>query len=144
MSTDGLTGVVVPSGHATSVEVAASAQLLDHLLDVRDVEAEVITRCATGDSGTRMDEMATVFQRTSTIDAPLQSVWERIASPEGINDEMRPWLSMSAPRGVGGRQAGFAVIAAPHRVGDHELDERRHNPENEQYREDGQHGIDRA
>ncbi|OJH33848.1 hypothetical protein [Cystobacter ferrugineus] len=48
-----------------------------------------------------MDEMATVFERTSTINAPLWSVWERIASPEGINDEMRPWLTMSAPRGTG-------------------------------------------
>jgi ligand-binding SRPBCC domain-containing protein len=48
-----------------------------------------------------MDETATVIERVSMINAPVRAVWERIASLEGINDEMRPWLMMSAPRGAG-------------------------------------------
>ena len=27
-------------------------------------------------------------------------MWERIITPEGINDELRPWMTMSMPRGA--------------------------------------------
>lgn len=37
---------------------------------------------------------------TSVVSAPKEKVWERVITPEGINDEMRPWMSMSAPSGV--------------------------------------------
>ena len=39
-----------------------------------------------------------IVERHSTIGAPAERVWERIVTPEGINDELRPWLSMSMPR----------------------------------------------
>lgn len=42
------------------------------------------------------------FTHGSTITAPAPTVWQRVVTPEGINDEMRPWLTMSLPRGVAG------------------------------------------
>jgi hypothetical protein len=37
---------------------------------------------------------------SSTLIASRDAVWARIASLEGINDELAPWLRMSAPRGT--------------------------------------------
>lgn len=42
------------------------------------------------------------FTHTSAITAPPSVVWARVVSPEGINDEMRPWLTMSVPAGADG------------------------------------------
>ena len=42
--------------------------------------------------------------RSSRIPAPADRVWERVTSPEGINDELRPVLRMTVPerlRGIG-------------------------------------------
>lgn len=39
------------------------------------------------------------FERSTLVAADAQDVWCRVVSPEGINDEMRPWMSMSSPRG---------------------------------------------
>jgi ligand-binding SRPBCC domain-containing protein len=41
-----------------------------------------------------------VVEQTSEVAAPIHQVWQRVVSPEGINDEMRPWLTMSMPRGT--------------------------------------------
>lgn len=41
-----------------------------------------------------------LIDKVSTIDAPVEQVWSRVVSPEGINDEMRPWMTMSVPRGA--------------------------------------------
>ena len=41
-----------------------------------------------------------IVERQSIIDAPVDRVWARIVTPEGINDELRPWLTMSMPRGA--------------------------------------------
>lgn len=37
---------------------------------------------------------------SSRLNAPASAVWERAISPEGINDEMRPYLRMTLPPGV--------------------------------------------
>jgi len=37
---------------------------------------------------------------SSRLAARPDRVWARIITPDGINDEMRPWLRMTAPRGV--------------------------------------------
>jgi len=34
---------------------------------------------------------------SSVLEAPPDAVWERISTPEGINDELRPWLRMTVP-----------------------------------------------
>jgi len=41
-----------------------------------------------------------VVEQSSDVAAPIAAVWTRVVSPEGINDEMRPWLTMSMPRGT--------------------------------------------
>src|SRR3954447_11793855 len=37
---------------------------------------------------------------TSRLDASPAAVWDRVMTPEGINDEIRPYLRMTLPRGV--------------------------------------------
>ena len=41
---------------------------------------------------------------TSTLRVDRAALWEGITAMEGINDEMRPWLSMGAPPGIRGLQ----------------------------------------
>ena len=41
-----------------------------------------------------------IIERRSIVDAPADQVWARVVTPEGINDELRPWLTMSMPRGA--------------------------------------------
>jgi hypothetical protein len=41
-----------------------------------------------------------VVEQTSDVAAPIDAVWKRVISSEGINDEMRPWLTMSMPGGA--------------------------------------------
>jgi ligand-binding SRPBCC domain-containing protein len=41
-----------------------------------------------------------VVEQTSDVAAPVDRVWDRVVSPEGINDEMRPWMTMTMPRGT--------------------------------------------
>ena len=41
-----------------------------------------------------------IIERQSVIDAPAEQVWARVITPEGINDEVRPWMTMSMPRGA--------------------------------------------
>jgi ligand-binding SRPBCC domain-containing protein len=37
---------------------------------------------------------------TSRLDASPREVWDWIVTPEGINDELRPFLRMTVPRGI--------------------------------------------
>jgi hypothetical protein len=37
---------------------------------------------------------------SSRLDASPTAVWDRVMTPEGINDEMRPYLRMTLPPGV--------------------------------------------
>ncbi len=41
-----------------------------------------------------------IVERQNIIDAPSERVWERIITSEGINDELRPWMTMSMSRGA--------------------------------------------
>ena len=41
-----------------------------------------------------------IIERQSIVDAPAEQVWARVVTPEGINDEVRPWMTMSMPRGA--------------------------------------------
>jgi ligand-binding SRPBCC domain-containing protein len=42
----------------------------------------------------------TVVERRSAVDAAADQVWQRVITPEGINDELGPWMTMSMPRGA--------------------------------------------
>ncbi|MCK0177517.1 MULTISPECIES: hypothetical protein [Mycobacteriaceae] len=39
-----------------------------------------------------------IVERRAVVDAPVERVWQRIVTPDGINHELRPWLTMSMPR----------------------------------------------
>ncbi|MBP1820926.1 hypothetical protein [Mycobacterium sp. OAE908] len=41
-----------------------------------------------------------IIERRCVVDAPAEQVWARVVTPEGINDELRPWMTMSMPRGA--------------------------------------------
>ena len=41
-----------------------------------------------------------IIEQQSIVDAPAEQVWARVVTPEGINDEVRPWMTMSMPRGA--------------------------------------------
>ena len=41
-----------------------------------------------------------IIERQSVVDAPAEQVWARVVTPEGINDELWPWMTMSMPRGA--------------------------------------------
>ena len=36
----------------------------------------------------------------TTLAAPVDEVWARVASLEGVNDELRPFMRMTSPRGA--------------------------------------------
>ena len=42
----------------------------------------------------------TVIERKSVVGASADEVWRRVVTPEGINDELRPIMTMSIPRGA--------------------------------------------
>jgi hypothetical protein len=42
----------------------------------------------------------TVVERRSVVDAAADRVWQRVITPEGINDELGPWMTMSMPSGA--------------------------------------------
>jgi ligand-binding SRPBCC domain-containing protein len=48
----------------------------------------------------RSTNAPTIIERQSIIAAPVEQVWDRMVTPEGINDELRPWMTMSMPRGA--------------------------------------------
>lgn len=41
-----------------------------------------------------------VVEQTSVVQAPVDRVWDRVTTFEGIGDELGPWLTMSVPAGA--------------------------------------------
>ncbi len=56
-----------------------------------------------------------VVVRESVLPARADDVWARATTIEGIDHELRPWLSMSVPRGAEGLD--LASVTPPHHVG---------------------------
>jgi ligand-binding SRPBCC domain-containing protein len=54
-----------------------------------------------------------IVERQSVVDAPAERVWERVVTPEGINDELRPWMTMSMPRGAESLTVDNVPIGTP-------------------------------
>ncbi|MBI3692374.1 MAG: hypothetical protein HY239_17390 [Mycolicibacterium aromaticivorans] len=54
-----------------------------------------------------------IIERQSSVAAPADRVWARIVTPEGINDEMHPWMTMSMPRGATDVTVETLPIGAP-------------------------------
>jgi ligand-binding SRPBCC domain-containing protein len=55
----------------------------------------------------------TVIERESVVDAPADEVWRRVVTPEGINDELHPVMTMSIPRGAAGMTIDEVPLGAP-------------------------------
>jgi hypothetical protein len=56
---------------------------------------------------------ARVVEQSSDVAAPIDVVWARVISPDGINDEMLPWLTMSMPRGAGDLSIDTVELGVP-------------------------------
>ena len=54
-----------------------------------------------------------IIERQSLVDAPVERVWARVVTPDGINDELRPWMTMSMPRGVESLTVDNVPIGTP-------------------------------
>jgi len=55
------------------------------------------------------------FERRTWLDAPVDLVWQRCTSPEGINDELWPVMRMTVPAPMRGRT--IADVDAGQRLG---------------------------
>lgn len=53
------------------------------------------------------------FEREVEVSAAIDEVWARVVTPEGINDEMRPWMTMSLPRGAEGLSIDTVRVGEP-------------------------------
>lgn len=53
------------------------------------------------------------FELRTTVTAPVADVWARVVTPEGINGEMRPWMTMSVPRGAEGITIDTVEVGRP-------------------------------
>ncbi|KUH99395.1 hypothetical protein [Mycobacterium sp. IS-3022] len=54
-----------------------------------------------------------IIERQSIVEAPAEAVWARVVTPEGINDELRPWMTMSIPRGAGDLTVDTVPVGTP-------------------------------
>jgi ligand-binding SRPBCC domain-containing protein len=54
-----------------------------------------------------------IIERQSIVDASAEQVWARVVTPEGINDELRPWMTMSMPRGAESLTVDNVPIGTP-------------------------------
>lgn len=54
-----------------------------------------------------------VVEVSSDVPAPQEVVWARVASVEGIDHELRPWLSMTLPRGAAGLDVHTLPVGVP-------------------------------
>jgi ligand-binding SRPBCC domain-containing protein len=54
-----------------------------------------------------------IVERESIVDAPAAHVWARVVTPEGINDELRPWMTMSMPRGTRDMTVDTVPVGTP-------------------------------
>src|ERR1700741_992915 len=54
-----------------------------------------------------------IVELQSVVDAPADQVWARVVTPEGINDELRPWMTMSMSRGAESLTVDTVPIGTP-------------------------------
>jgi ligand-binding SRPBCC domain-containing protein len=54
-----------------------------------------------------------IIEQQSIVDAPAEQVWARVVTPEGINDEVRPWMTMSMPRGAESLTVNNVPVGTP-------------------------------
>lgn len=57
--------------------------------------------------------MPQVVEVESVVAAPVERVWSRVVDPEGIDHELRPWLSMRMPLGTEHLTIGTVPLGRP-------------------------------
>lgn len=55
----------------------------------------------------------TVIEQRSVVGATAERVWDRVVTPDGINDELRPWMTMSLPRSAAGLTIDTVPVGTP-------------------------------
>jgi hypothetical protein len=58
-------------------------------------------------------ERELTWATTSVVPARVGAVWSRVTTAEGIDDELRPWLSMRMPRRWRGSSLGEVPVGEP-------------------------------
>ena len=53
------------------------------------------------------------IERVCVVDAPAGQVWQRVVTADGINDELRPWMTMSMPRGAESLTVDTVPVGTP-------------------------------
>ncbi len=53
-----------------------------------------------------MNDAEPTFRKRSEVLAPVDTVWERVVSQEGINYEMGPYIKMTMPKAFRGKSIG--------------------------------------
>ncbi|MFW0793027.1 hypothetical protein AAFP30_04370 [Gordonia sp. CPCC 205515] len=61
---------------------------------------------------TPTEDLSRVVQR-SVVDAPIDVVWDRVASMAGINDELMPYMKMVLPRRHRGKSIADIEVGVP-------------------------------
>lgn len=56
---------------------------------------------------------AKIVENEVVVAAAAAAVWERVIHPDGINDEMRPWMTMRLPRRVSGLTVETIPLGRP-------------------------------
>lgn len=56
---------------------------------------------------------STVIERQSSVGAPADAVWRRVVTPEGINDELHPVMTMSIPGSARGMTIDDIPVGTP-------------------------------
>lgn len=54
-----------------------------------------------------------VVENEVVVPAPAAEVWERVVDPAGINDEMRPWMTMRLPSAAAGMTIETIPLGRP-------------------------------
>ncbi len=60
-----------------------------------------------------MSSDAQTVVQSSPLTASAEEVWERALTPEGISDELRPWLRMTMPRALRGKSIDDVPLGEP-------------------------------
>ena len=57
--------------------------------------------------------LAVLVERETAVAVSADRVWQRIVTPEGINHELRPWMTMAMPRGRRELRVDLVSVGVP-------------------------------
>ncbi len=60
-----------------------------------------------------MSALTRTVENSVVVPAAAEAVWSRVVEPDGINHEMRPWMTMTMPRGAGDRTVESVPLGRP-------------------------------